>query len=141
MVTPSSQRTVWARLLLGILFVLAVGYLGALWALDFQRERRVYHANPQTLLAACREMITQRGAYQPAQRDSEHVRLDLREHSVTPDLPRPIRELRPYFIDNFDSSVFVRVSGKMMLCGFAPGAQERGEEKITDGLWIIRSKR
>jgi hypothetical protein len=79
--------------------------------------------------------------YEPARRDSDNVCLDLHKYSVTPELPTPIRELRPYYVSINEKSVLVRVSGRMALRGFAPGVEEYGDERVVDGLWIIRSKR
>jgi hypothetical protein len=110
------------------------------WGPARRARRRVEAVVPQSILAACRDLMAQRSVFQGEEvvPDSEwvHVKLSSPEHQKM--LPPPLVSLKPMWILIKTNHVTVGVHPppcRVYLRAFAPGAKEFGSIKIIDGLW------
>jgi hypothetical protein len=107
-------------------------------------QHRVLTADHGVLLAACREMLINKDKYRndwngyPSLAEGEKA-IDARK-GITPDVPKPIRELKPYCIIIRTNKIEIQLSGPYRQCvfGFKDGVQEYGDKMLTNGLWYVR---
>ncbi len=124
----------------GLVVVLPLG----LFVWYVQRDiNRIYRADHQSLLVACRELIAARtnyGAYRlnlPYDpRSTNWVELN-EQFIATNSIPSVIRKLRPKAIWIYEDSaqIFMHAPRTSVLA-FAEGVHQYGTYKLMDGLWF-----
>jgi hypothetical protein len=101
---------------------------------------RILKADYGEVLAACRTMINNREQYRTdtdvSWRRHEKV-LDADVGGIGPDVPAVIRDMKPRYIliGTKRAHVFLYGPPRVGFFGFAPGAEEYGTRKLTNGLW------
>lgn len=107
-------------------------------------QRRALNTNHEAVLAACREMLVNRDKYRndwdgnPTLLEGDKA-LDSRK-GITPDVPKPIRELKPDCIIIRKDKVEIRLAGPYLqyIIGFKEGVPGQGDKMLTNGLWYAR---
>ena len=97
------------------------------------RIHQLTEMDHRILLAECRGLIASNGPRLALLTDPE-AQVGLERH----ELPRTLRRLRPAYVLVRRDDVFICLSviPRLYLIGFAKGAEEYGELKLTDGLWF-----
>jgi len=106
------------------------------------KEYQVRRTGPARILAACREMITNRSAFRN-DRDKWSDLLNQDAVQLLPPLPenfpQVIRDLHPRVILIREDNVLMDFNvplARAAILGFQPGARQYGTYQFCDGLWF-----
>ena len=106
------------------------------------KEYQVRRTGPARILAACREMITNRSAFRNDRNKwSDLLRQDAVQllPPLPENVPRVIRDLHPRVILIREDNVLVNFNvplARAGILGFQPGARQYGTYQFCDGLWF-----
>ncbi len=108
-------------------------------------QKHAFKSNHDALLTACRDMLINRDKFRndwqgnPNLAEGDKV-LDAIK-GITPDVPKPIRELKPKYIILRENKVEIHLSGPytQYIQGFKEGIPGDGSKMLTNGLWYVRN--
>jgi len=125
--------------------------IGTFWysllnpAKAYNVKQQAFKSNHDALLSACRQMLINKVKYRndwegnPDLTEGEKVIDALK--GITPDIPKPIRELKPKYIILRENKVEIHLSGpySQHIQGFKDGITGNGSIMLTNGLWYVRN--
>ncbi|MDD4870260.1 MAG: hypothetical protein PHR77_06835 [Kiritimatiellae bacterium] len=138
----------WFVIVFLILIIVAISYIVCGLLVNPVKasivQHRVLTADHGALLTACREMLVNKDKYRndwngnPNLAEGEKA-IDAIK-GITPDVPKPIRELKPQFVVIRTDKIEIRLSGpyRQYVFGFKDGVQGSGDKMLTNGLWYVR---
>jgi hypothetical protein len=130
-----------------ILICLVVAFLGlgllryAAQTPSRRGRTRIFEANHQAVLTACRYLITKRDSLTNEQnrswRPQGAIFISSNSAQFSHAVPPVLQALRPCYIEITGDYVMLYVAfrPRILLFGFAEGADQHGITKLIDGLW------
>ncbi len=111
----------------------------------YTARKQALNSDHDIILAACREMLTNRDRYRNDWEGnkslSEGDKVIDALKGITPDVPKPIRELKPKLIILRKDKVEIHLPGpySQSIQGFKEGVPGNGKKMLTNGLWYVSS--
>lgn len=129
---------VCAYILLNIIWLFVVSPLQGHFA-----RQKLFQADHVAVLAACRELISNRQSFPTCTDPSSWQDPDKRVlvvggSTIDDSVPRVVRELDPIYIRIGTNSVLIRLNARgsrEYFLAFADGAEEYGTRELCPGLW------
>ena len=126
-------------------FFIVIGFLFLLFILSrfglSHLQKPIYETDHQSLLAACRTMISQAETFPHKNKKPNDYFIYSISHT-NPDfvqfVPREIVMLNPAYVAVSSNEVMICLSvlPRLYLLGFQMNAVEYGSERLTNGLWL-----